>query len=60
MSKRFGAAIIGAIMVLLFAVTFWAQIGTMATSAAAGRKHIGSFAGTSAPYLPLRRLEPVY
>jgi hypothetical protein len=49
---------IAAAMTSLFALIFW-QFGMNATDAA-GPRSKPDYAVTSAPYLPIQRLEPVY
>jgi hypothetical protein len=61
MSTRISVAIIGMIMSFLFAATFWAQLGVIATSVALAQPKTGAMHAIAPnPYLPFEKLEPVY
>jgi hypothetical protein len=51
---------IAAVMMALFALMFWAQMGVIATNVAVARSKTGSFAVPSNRYLPIQMFEPVY
>jgi hypothetical protein len=55
---KFVAALAILAMWSLFALTFW-QFGTIPTGAGGPKLKFGDVV-TSAPYLPIQRLEPVY
>ena len=55
---RFTTVVAAAAMAALFSVMFWSQVGAVATAVA--RPKASAYAVTSAPYLPLHRLDPVY
>ena len=55
---KFVAALAILAMWSLFALTFW-QFGTIPTGAGGPKLKFGDVV-TSAPYLPIQRLQPVY
>jgi hypothetical protein len=57
MRNLFKVALAG-MMTTLFAITFWGQVGVVASAVARGKAE--TYAAPANSYLPIQRLEPVY